>query len=147
MTVSLTAKEIIDQLNARFSGAIEEAGTNAALVKSDSLLAIAKYLKTAEGLKYDYLNYITAVDYYDYFEVVYMLTSYEFNRSITLKIRCYSRNNHTVPSLAGLYQGADWQEREVYDLMGIKFKGHPNLKRVFLWEGCDGHPLRQDWNK
>jgi NADH-quinone oxidoreductase subunit C len=147
MTSALTAKEIVDQLNARFSGAIEEAGTNAALVKSDSLLTIAEYLKNAEGLKFDYLNYITAVDYYDYYEVVYMLTSLEFNRSITLKVRCYSRNNPTVPSLAGIYQGADWQEREVYDLMGIKFKGHPNLKRVFLWEGFDGYPLRKDWNQ
>jgi NADH-quinone oxidoreductase subunit C len=147
MTVALTAKEIIDQLNARFPGAIEEAGVNAALVKGESLLAIAEYVKIAEGLKYDYLNYITAVDYFDYFEVVYMLTSYEFNRSITLKVRCYSRNNPIVPSLAGIYQGADWQEREVYDLIGIKFKGHPNLKRVFLWEGFDGHPLRKDWNK
>jgi NADH-quinone oxidoreductase subunit C len=147
MTSALTAKEIVDQLNARFSEAIEEAGTNAALVNSDSLLTIAEYLKNAEGLKFDYLNYITAVDYYDYYEVVYMLTSLEFNRSITLKVHCHSRNNPTVPSLARIYQGADWQEREIYDLMGIKFKGHPNLKRVFLWEGFDGYPLRKDWNQ
>jgi NADH-quinone oxidoreductase subunit C len=147
MTAALTAKEIVGQLNSRFPGAIEEAGANAALVRSGSLLAIVKYIKTTEGLKYDYLNFITAVDYFDYFEVVYMLTSYEFNRSITLKVRCYSRNNPAVPSLTGIYQGADWQEREVYDLMGIKFKGHPNLKRVFLWEGFDGYPLRKDWNK
>jgi len=147
MTLALTAKEIVSQLSTRFPGAIEEAGANAALVKSDSLLAVAEHLKTADGLKFDYLNYITAVDYYDYFEVVYMLTSLEYNRSVTLKVRCYSRNNPTVPSLASIYQGADWQEREVYDLMGIKFKGHPNLKRILLWEGFDGYPLRKDWNR
>jgi NADH-quinone oxidoreductase subunit C len=147
MTVALTAKEIVSQLSARFPGVIEEAGMNAALVKSDSLLAVVEYLKSAEGLKFDYLNYITAVDYYDYFEVVYMLTSLEYNRSITLKVRCYSRNNPTVPSLAGIYQGADWQERETYDLMGIKFEKHPNQKRIFLWEGFNGYPLRKDWNR
>ena len=128
MTTALTAKEIVSQLSAKFPGAIEEAGADTALVKSDSLLAVAEYLKTADGLKFDYLNYITAVDYYDYFEVVYMLTSLEYNRSITLKVRCYSRDNPTVPSLVSVYQGADWQEREVYDLMGISFEGHPNLK-------------------
>ena len=111
------------------------------------MLAAVEYLKTAEGLKFDYLNYITAVDYYNYFEVVYMLTSLEFNRSIVLKVRCYTRDNPTVPSLTGLYQGADWQEREVYDLMGITFQGHPNLKRIFLWEGFDGYPLRKDFNR
>jgi NADH-quinone oxidoreductase subunit C len=147
MTTALTAKEIVSQLSAKFSGAIEEAGDNAALVKSDSLLGVAEYLKTTDGLKFDYLNYITAVDYYDYFEVVYMLTSLEYNRSVTLKVRCYSRHNPAVPSLTELYQGADWQERETYDLMGIIFKGHPNLKRVFLWEGFDGYPLRKDWNR
>jgi NADH/F420H2 dehydrogenase subunit C len=147
MTTALTAKEIVSQLSARFPGAIEEAGANAALVKSDSLLTVAEYLKTADGLKFDYLNFITAVDYYDYFEVVYMLTSLEYNRSVTLKVRCYTRNRPNVPSLVSVYQGADWQERETYDLMGISFKGHPNLKRILLWEGFDGHPLRKDWNR
>jgi len=147
MTTAFTAKEIVSQLSAKFPGAIEEAGANAALVKNDSLLVVAEYLKTTDGLKFDYLNYITAVDYYDYFEVVYMLTSLEYNRSITLKVRCYTRNNPVVPSLVSVYQGADWQERETYDLMGISFKGHPNLKRILLWEGFDGHPLRKDWNR
>jgi NADH-quinone oxidoreductase subunit C len=147
MTTALSAKEIVSQLSAKFPGAIEEAGADSALVTSDMLPAVAEFLKTAEGLKYDYLNYVTAVDYYDYFEVVYMLTSLEFNRSVVLKTRCYTRAKPTVPSLAGVYQGADWQEREIYDLMGIKFEGHPNLKRIFLWEGFDGYPLRKDFNR
>jgi NADH-quinone oxidoreductase subunit C len=147
MTAALTAKEIVSQLGERFPGAVEEAGPHSALVKSESLLTVIEYLKTAEGLKFDYINYITAVDYYSYFEVVYMFTSLEFNRSVTLKVRIFTRDNPTVPSLSGLYQGADWQEREVYDLMGIIFKGHPNLKRVFLWEGYDGYPLRKDFSR
>jgi NADH-quinone oxidoreductase subunit C len=147
MTVALCAKDIISQLSARFPGAVEEAGVDSILVKSENLPAAVEYLKTADGLRFDYLNFITAVDYYTYLEVVYMFTSLEFNRSITLKARCYTRDNPTVPSLTGLYQGADIQEREIYDLMGIAFQGHPNLKRILLWEGFDGHPLRKDFNR
>ena len=147
MTVALSSREIVGQLNAKFPGAVTEAGNNAVLVKSDSLLAVAEHLKTGEGLKFDYLNYITAVDYYSYFEVVYQLTSLEFSRSVILKARCYTRENPTLPSVTGVWQGADFQEREIYDLFGISFEGHPNMKRIFLWEGFDGHPLRKDWNR
>lgn len=147
MTVAISAKEIVGQLDTKFPGIIQEAGPDAVLVETESLPAVAEYLQTADELKFDYFNYVTAVDYYSYFEVVYMLTSTEFNRSIVLKVRLYTRDNPTVPSLTGLYQGADFQEREVYDLMGIKFEGHPNLKRIFLWEGFDGYPLRKDFNR
>ena len=147
MTVALSAKEIVSQLSDKFPGAIEEAGTDSVLVKSDSLLAVSEYLKTANEYKFEYLNYVTAVDYYNYFEVVYQMTSLESNRSIILKTRCYTRDNPTVPSVTGLWQGADFQEREIYDLMGIIFEGHPNLKRILLWEGFDGYPLRKDFNR
>ncbi|MHB8105527.1 MAG: NADH-quinone oxidoreductase subunit C [Dehalococcoidales bacterium] len=147
MTAALSAKEIVSQLSARFPGAIEEASADSALVKSDTLPAVVEFLKTGKGLKFDYLNYITAVDYYDYFEVVYMFTSLESNRSLVLKTRCYTRDNPTVPSITGLYQGADFQEREIYDLMGITFEGHQNMKRILLWEGYDGYPLRKDFNR
>jgi NADH-quinone oxidoreductase subunit C len=129
MTVAVSAKELVNQLSNKFPGAIEEAGAESILVKSENLPEVVGYLKTADGLKFDYLNFITAADYYSYFEVVYMFTSMEFNRSITLKARSYTRDNPTIPSLTGLYQG------------------HPNLKRIFLWEGFDGHPLRKDFNR
>src|SRR4030042_642562 len=111
MTVALSAKEIVAQLSAKFPGAVEEAGNSSALVKSNSLLTVAEYLKTGEGLKFDYLNYITAVDYYSYLEVVYQITSLEFNRSVVLRTRCYTRDNPTVPSVIGVWQGADFQAR------------------------------------
>jgi NADH-quinone oxidoreductase subunit C len=147
MTTALSAKEIVSQLSTKFPGAVKEAGAEAALVKSESLAAVAEYLKNTAGLKFEFFNFATAVDYYDYFEIVYRLNSYEHNRSVTLKVRCYDRENPVVPSLTGLYEGADWQEREIYDLMGITFEGHPNLKRIFLWEGFDGYPLRKDFNR
>jgi NADH-quinone oxidoreductase subunit C len=147
MTVALSAKDIASQLSGKFPGVIEEAGKDSVLVKSDSLLAVLEYLKITDGLKFDYLNYITAVDYYSYFEVVYQITSLEHNRSVIIKTRCYGRDNPTVPSVIRLWQGADFQEREIYDLMGITFAGHPNLKRIFLWDGFPGYPLRKDFNQ
>jgi len=147
MTVALAGKEIAGQIEKKVPGSIEEAGKDSVLVKSDALLAIAAYLKDTEGLKFDYLNYVTAVDYYSYFEVVYQLTSLEHNHTVIIKTRCYGRENPVVPSVVDLWQGADFQEREIYDLMGIKFEGHPNMKRIFLWEGFPGHPLRKDFIK
>src|SRR4030042_674276 len=131
MTVALSSREIASQLSGKFPGAIEEASKDSVLVKGESLVKVAAYLKDTDGLKYEYLNYITAVDYYSYFEVVYQLTSLEHNRSVILKTRCYGRENPTVPSVTGLWQGADFTEREIFDLMGLKFEGHPHLKRIF----------------
>ena len=147
MTATVSARDIIKQLGTKFPGAIEEAGENAVLVKSDSLVAVAEYLKNGEGMKYDYLNYVTAADYYSYFEIVYQVTSLEFNKTIMFKTRAYTRDNPTVPSVYGVWRGADLQEREIYDLFGVRFEGHPNLKRIFLWEGFPGYPLRKDWNQ
>ena len=65
---------------------------------------------------------------------------------LVFKVRT-PRDNAVVPSLTGVWPGADFQEREVWDLMGIKFEGHPNLKRILMWEGFDGHPLRKDWKE
>ena len=147
MTVALSSREIASQLSGKFAGAVTEAGKDSVLIKSESLVPVAAYLKDTEGLNFEYLNYITAVDYYSYFEVIYQLTSLEHNRSVIFKTRCYGRDNPTVPSVTGLWQGTDFQEREIYDLMGIKFEGHPNLKRIFLWDGFPGYPLRKDFNR
>ena len=109
------------------------------------LLEIATYLKKTPGLDFDYLTAITAVDYLDYFEVIYQLTSLRRNHSLVVKARCYGRDNPALPSVVGLWRGADFQEREIYDLFGISFEGHPNLKRIVLWDGFQGHPLRKDY--
>jgi NADH-quinone oxidoreductase subunit C len=147
MTAALSAKDIIGLLGAKFPGVIGEGGKDSVLVKSDSLVKAAGYLKNTDGLKFEYLNYITAVDYYTYFELIYQLTSLEQNRSVIIKIRCSGRDKPAVPSVTGLWQGADLQEREIYDLFGIKFEGHPDLKRIFLWDGFEGYPLRKDFNR
>ncbi len=145
MTVALSGKEIATRLEEQFRGSIVESGPDSLLVKSESWLEVATFLKTTPGLDFDYLTGITAVDYYDYFEVVYQLTSMKHNHSLVVKTRCYGRENLTLPSVVSLWRGADFQEREIYDLMGISFEGHPNLKHIVLWEGFEGYPLRKDY--
>ncbi len=145
MTVALSGKDVAARLEQRFPDSIVASDEAGLLVESRSLHDIVSFLKDAPEYQFNYFANVTAVDYYDYFEVVYHLTSMEHNHSLVLKTRCYGRENLSVPSLADLYQGANFQEREVYDLMGISFEGHPNMKRILLWDGFEGHPLRKDY--
>jgi NADH-quinone oxidoreductase subunit C len=145
MTVSLSGKEIARQIEGKFPKSIIESSAEGLVVDRESLLEVATYLKTARGLDFDYLTAITAVDYLDYFEVIYLLTSLKRNHSLVIKTRCYERDNPIIPSVVSLWRGADFQEREIYDLFGISFEGHPNLKRIVLWDGFEGYPLRKDY--
>ena len=145
MTVALSGEEIASQIEEHFPRSIVESSPESLVVDKEFLLAAATYLKTTPGLDFDYLTSITAVDYYDYFEVIYQLTSLQHNHSLVVKTRCYGREKPTLPSVVSLWRGADFQEREIYDLMGISFDGHPNMKRIFLWEGFQGYPLRKDY--
>ena len=145
MTVALNGEELARKITGVFPDSVLAAGKMSIIVTSKALYKVAEYLKNTAGLDFDYLNNLTAVDYLDYFEVVYHLTSLKHNHSLVLKTRCYERDKPTVPSVVGLWRTADFQEREVYDLMGIIFSGHPNLKRLLLWEGFPGYPLRRDY--
>jgi NADH-quinone oxidoreductase subunit C len=145
MTESISIIEIAAKLKEKFAEGIVEVGQNGIEVKGEFLFKIATFLKTTPVLDFDYLVYITAVDYQEYFELIYHLMSLKHNHSLTLKTRCYSRDFPSVPSVVSLWRGADFQEREVFDLMGISFDGHPNMKRIFLWEGFEGYPLRKDF--
>ncbi len=145
MTVALSGKEVAARVEKKLPGSVVESNQNYLLVKNDALLAVAAFLKDTSGLGFNFLNFITATDNYDHFEVTYLLTSLEHNHSLMMKVRCYDRESPVLPSVVGLWQGADFQEREIYDLLGIRFDGHPNMKRIFLWEGFKGHPLRKDY--
>jgi len=115
----------------------------AILVNADDLFEVVSHLKEKQG--YDYLSAITGVDYPNRFEVIYHLYSMRVKRgSVVLKVHT-SKEDPGVPSLVPLWPGANLQEREVYDLMGVRFAGHPHLKRILLWEGYEGHPLRKDF--
>ncbi len=145
MTLALSGTEIASRIEAELPGSVAGSGDRHLTVKPDGLLAALSFLRDAPGLDFNYLNFITAVDYYDHFEVVYMLSSLEHNHSLMLKTELEGRDNLSLPSVTGLWQGANFQEREIYDLFGISFERHPNLKRIFLWEGFEGHPMRKDF--
>ena len=112
-------------------------------VNAADLLEVARHLKEKE--RYDYLSAVTGVDYPDRFEVVYHLYSMKVGkRALILKVWA-SKEEPELRSVTPIWPGANFQEREVYDLMGIRFAGHPDLKRILLWEGYEGHPLRKDF--
>lgn len=142
---SLNGEEIAKKIASAFPGSVTAADKNAVIVDSKSLYQVAEYLKNSAEFDFNYLANLTSVDYMDCFEVIYNLVSLNRNHSLTLKTRCYEREKPIVPSVVSLWRTADFQEREVYDLMGITFSGHPNMKRLFLWEEFQGHPLRRDY--
>ena len=145
MTKTLAGADVARRINAELPGAAVDSSNGDVRIELASIVKVARFLKGTEGLEFSFLSSITAVDYIEYFELVYHLTSLKFNRSVVLKARCYGRDELSAPSVSGVWRGADFQEREVWDLFGIRFEGHPNLKRILLWEGFPGHPLRKDY--
>jgi NADH-quinone oxidoreductase subunit C/D len=121
-------------------------GFHGYLVEPQHLLEIAQALR--DELGYDYLSSVTAVDFFpaDLMEVVYHFYKTTGGPALVLKTQT-NRTNSVVPSLVGLYPGAEFQEREAWDLLGVKFEGHPDLRRILMWEGFAGHPLRKDWKE
>jgi NADH-quinone oxidoreductase subunit C len=113
-----------------------------AIIKKEELLNVAKKLKE---MGFEHLSVITGVDYRDRFEVIYNFFSYIKRQNLVLKV-ILEHEKPEIDSLTPLWKGADWLERETYDLVGIKFRGHPNLVRILLPEGWVGHPLRKDYD-
>jgi NADH-quinone oxidoreductase subunit C len=145
MTFAFSAEDVVAKFKGESGSDILSACENTVLIKRESLKELISFLKNTSGLEFDYLNDITAVDYWDFFELVYQLTSMKYNQKITVKIRLAGRENLIAPSIVSIFKGADFQEREIHDLMGIEFEGHPNLKPILLWEGFKGFPLRKDY--
>jgi NADH-quinone oxidoreductase subunit D/NADH-quinone oxidoreductase subunit C/D len=142
--------QITDEILLRFPGAAADTrpAYSGYIVETAKLLEVARALR--DELGYDYLSSVTAVDYLSddqgFFEVVYHLYRSTGGEALLIKVQV-PRDQPVVPSLYHLFPGADFQEREAWDLMGIKFEGHPNLKRILMWEGFAGHPLRKDWKE
>lgn len=123
----------------------DRSGYEGFIVSPEFLLEFVKDVRDKWG--YDMLSSLTGVDYFpDTMEVVYHLYRSLGGGSLILKVQC-SRENPVVPSLVSLYKGAEFQEREAWDLLGIKFEGHPDLRRILMWEGFEGFPLRKDWKE
>jgi len=145
VTKTISGFDLAKRLEGAFPHAIVAAVPEWLEVQADSLLPVCTALRDDPEIDFRFLIAVTGVDRLDHFEVVYHLQSIRLNHLGVLKVRTYERDNPEVPSLVSIWPGARLQEREVYDLMGIRFAGHPDLRRVFLWEGFPGHPLRKDW--
>lgn len=141
--------ELVRRLRARFSEAIGDAlqdrGQAIVFISRARLLDVCDYLKREE--KFNFLTDVTAVDRYSgekRFEVLYNLYSFPHNQRLRLKVRL--AEGETIPSVCGIWGAANWLEREAYDMFGIRFDGHPNLKRILMPDEWQGHPLRKDYD-
>lgn len=145
MTKVLSGFDLAKRVEEVFPAAVVEAVPEGLEVRPDQLVPVCTVLRDDPDIDFRYLIAVTGVDRLDHFQVVYHLQSIRLNQLGVLRVRTYDRDNPEVPSVVPVWPGARLQEREVYDLMGIRFAGHPDLRRVFLWEGFPGHPLRKDW--
>ena len=141
----LTGEDLAEKVAAGVPESVDGMVDGVLRVKSQKIADVANFMKSDSGLDFNFLNSISAVDYIDHFEVVYHLTSLNKRHTAIVKTRLDGRDDLTLPSVYHLWLGADFQEREIWDLMGISFSGHPNMKRIMLWEGFEGHPLRKDY--
>ncbi len=146
------AQVVLDRLRRKFGDAILEThsdhGNETAVVARERLLEIAEFLRDDPELAFDMPIDNTAVDFFGKralrFDVVWHLYSVKKKHRVRIKVRV-SEDDPTVPSLTPVWRGMNWFEREAWDLYGIRFTGHPNLKRVLMYEEFVGHPLRKDY--
>jgi NADH-quinone oxidoreductase subunit C len=124
-------------------------GETIVFVAPERLLEIMTWLKETPGQQFDYLVDVTAVEFRDRerpLQVVYFLRSLERRVDLRVKVELDAAAELAVDSVWGLWRGADWLEREVYDMFGITFRGHPDLRRILMWETyAEGYPLRKDF--
>jgi NADH-quinone oxidoreductase subunit C len=146
------AQIVLERLRRKFGDAIQEThselGNDTAVVERHRLTEIAEFLRDDRELAFDMPIDCTAVDWLNKreprFEVVYHLYSTKRHHRLRLKVRI-PEAEPSCPSLTLTWRGMDWHEREAWDLYGIRFVGHPNLKRILLYEEFVGHPLRKDY--
>ena len=145
MITALSGQALAQRLQDLTPNAVLEWNDAAVWVAPESLHSVAAALWEDSELDFKYLNSVSAVDYVEHFELVYHLTSIDKQHTGIVRSRVYGREDPTAASVVSVWRGADFQEREIWDLMGVRFTGHPNLKRIMLWEGFEGHPLRKDY--
>ena len=134
-------------LESRLSGVTLTVDGAALVVQPNDLAAVCRALKADPQWQLDYLSNLTAVDYpaEQRLDVVYHLYSMALKHGpVALRVTL-PRANPVVASVTPIWRGAEFQEREVYDLFGVRFEGHPDLRRILMWDGFDGHPMRKDY--
>jgi NADH-quinone oxidoreductase subunit C len=140
-------------LQERFASAVQRVdvvwGETTVVVARESLLDVVRWLHDDPSQRYDFLSDVTAVEFRDReqpIEVVWHLRSLPYRRFLRLKVLLPKGQPLAVPSVWDVHKGADWLERECYDMFGVRFEGHPDLRRILMWEGyAEGYPLRKDF--
>ncbi len=147
--VDASSKPIVQELTNAVPGAVvlatEFFGELSIEVAGAKLVEACRYLK--DDQKFDYLVDLTAVDWRDKtprFEVIYWLHSFP-KKSERLRLRCRVAEGAECPTVSGVWKTANWMEREVFDMFGVRFAEHPDLRRILTWDGFQGHPLRKDF--
>ncbi len=161
------SQKVLDGLLKHHGSAVERTGSQhgdeIAWIKRDQLVEVAKWLKTDPSMLFDAPVFVTAIDWLDYrplnrppseawaegkprFTVCYQLRSQTHRYRIRLEIEL-PETDPRLPSLSSLWPAFDWQERETFDMYGIKFDAHPDLRRIYMYEEFVGYPLRKDYPK
>ncbi len=144
---SKTFKKIQERFGDHVIEKHDQLGQDTVVVSKSIIFELARFLRDDPELKYNYLMDLTAVDYYTRkprFEVVYHFFSLEYNTRVRVKVPV-GEPDPEVESLTPLWKIANWLERETFDMFGIKFKNHPDLRRLLLYPEFQGHPLRKDY--
>jgi NADH-quinone oxidoreductase subunit C len=142
----------LNAVQAKFPDAVVSShshrGDDTLVIKREHLVEVCTFLRDDPGLDFKMPIDVCGVDYLGHrehrFEVVYHLLSLTHRKRVRLKVEL-SEDDCTVPSVIGVWRGVDWFEREAWDMYGIRFEGHPYLKRILLYEEFEGHPLRKDY--
>lgn len=140
----MTLSEITAAITGKFPEAKDEPGTGTVIIPQGLLLKVAGYIRQGD-LSFDNLHCITAVDRRDKIELIYTLYSLSKHHAVTLKVRL-PLENPSIESLTPIWKSANWLERETYDLMGVKFLNHPDLRRILNPYDWTGYPLRKDYS-
>lgn len=147
----MTALDPIEAIRTAFPDAIQDVQTFrdelTIIVAPESIVDICRYCRDTEGLAYNFLSDVTGVDYLPQeprFGIAYHLYSMTHNRSLRLKV-LLPGNAPKLASVVSVFPAANWSEREIFDLLGVIFTDHPDLRRILMPEGWDGHPLRKDY--
>ncbi|ASY69660.1 MAG: NADH-quinone oxidoreductase subunit C [Sinorhizobium fredii] len=148
--MSVEASVIRTLIAERFGEAVEELGVShgvhAFAAPPDRIVELCRFLKQHPALRFDFLSDICGVDYYPEaprYEAVYHL--YSLPNKWRIRIKCRLGDPPRVPSVTGVWRTANWHEREAWDMYGISFEGHPDLRRIYMWEGFEGFPQRKDF--
>jgi len=147
--VNPTAAALQATFGTAIGRAVDVCGDTIVTVTPARVKEILRWLKDTPGQRYNYLVDITAVEYRDRerpLEIVWFLRSLESKANLRLKVELDARRELVVDSVVELWAGANWLEREIYDMFGVTFTGHPDLRRILMWETyAEGHPLRKDF--